>query len=144
MGLTNPARERVHLEGMALENKREAAELCWEWTIAMSPAVKGWCYLPYLPALSLELGTQGSRTAQLLFQLARAFSMARIPLLQLPHLPPELLQLTQAAPAAVQSGLQLPCTFGGLSERGIGSGNFRRQLGYWAGKGFSPRDSGSR
>lgn len=82
-------------------------------------------YLPYLSALSLELGTQGSCSAQLLFQLSRALSVARITLLQLPHLPPELPQLTQAATAAVQSGLQLPCTFRGLPDKGIGSGNFR-------------------
>jgi hypothetical protein len=113
----------------------------------MGRAVKGWSYVPvpYLPALSLELGTQGSCTAQLLFQLPRALRVACISLLQLPHLPPELLELAQATTAAVQSGLQLPCTFGGLPKKGIGSGKLRGWLGSWAGQGrvFNLRDSGS-
>lgn len=67
----------------------------------MGQAVKGWSYLPYLPALSLELGTQGSCPAQLIFQLPRALRVAGISLLQLPHLPPELLELTQATTAAL-------------------------------------------
>lgn len=52
------------------------------------------------------------------------------------------MELTQATTAAVQSGLQLPCTFGGLPEKGMGSGKFRGWQGSWAGQGrvFSWRD----
>lgn len=107
-------------------------------------AVRGWSYLPYLPALSLELDTQGSCPAQLIFQLPRALRVACVSLLQLPHLPPELMELTQATAAAVQSSLQLPCTFGGLPEKGMGSGKFRGWQGSCAGvvKGFQTEGFG--
>lgn len=48
--------------------------------------------------------------------------MASVALLQLPHLPPQLPQLTQPAPAAAQRGLQLPSTLRGLPGGGGKSG----------------------